>query len=380
MKRVLAILALCFANSQAVGFNDTELAAYQRLPGNKAMAQAIGINVAPSVSTNEATELTAATAALAMCQKSVAQSERCEMVRLNDEPITTGASLRAMVGDKPHPLFLWRYTSTTSTIFLTGSVHVLKPSTYPLPPQMEEAFNQAQNLVLEVDLAQLDKTQMQQALQQRALLPAQQTLAQHLGPELIAAVATQLDRYGIDVQSLTRLKPAAVTQQLVMLRLLTMGYPNNSGVEQHFLAKLGGRRVQGLETIGEQLDLLLNQPMPVQLALLEETLDQFDQVDQQMSELVLAWMSGDDQRILAEFKARAGSSDAVKRFYEQLLDERNLNMAQKISLLLNEPGTHLVLVGAAHCAGDNGIVNLLKQQGLHGQRIWSNQKITEQKE
>lgn len=343
------------------------------------MAHAVGGKDPASFSANEKNELVAATNALTLCQQNSARAERCELVRLNNETITTGANLKTALnnklGNKPHPLFMWRYTSATATVFLTGSVHVLKPSNYPLPEQFEDAFSQAQTLVLEVNLANLDKAALQQAFQQRALLPVQQRLGQQLGPDLTARVASQLSRYGIEIESLARFKPAAVTQQLVMLRLLTMGYPNNSGVEQHFLAKLNGRHVQGLETIGEQLDLLFNQPMPVQITLLEETLEQFDQVDLQMSELVLAWMTGDDQRMLAEFKAQAGSSAAANLFYEQLLDDRNITMASKIEHLLDEPGTHLVVVGAAHCAGDKGIVSLLKQQGLTGQRIWSNQKI-----
>lgn len=377
MKPVVGLLALGLLAANVVGFTGTELATYERLPGNKAMAQAIGGNLPPSTSANKANELEAATAALAKCQQQVGASQSCELVRLNDENITTGANLRAQLGDEPHPLFLWRYTSKTATLFLAGSVHVLKPSTYPLPTQLEEAFKQSNNLVLEVNLAELDKTQLQQAVQQRALLGDQSSLQQQLGPDLTERLAAQLRRYGIDVESLTRLKPAAVTQQLVMLRLLTIGYPNNSGVEQHFLAKLDGRSVQGLETIEEQLDLLLNQPMPVQVALLQETLDQFDEVDSQMSDMVLAWLAGDDQSMLAEFQAQAGASAAAKQFYEQLLDNRNVGMARKIRKLLESPGTHMVLVGAAHCPGEKGIVNLLAEQGLHGQRIWSNKKATQ---
>ncbi len=343
------------------------------------MAHAVGENSPANFSANEANELVAAANAIALCQQNAAQPQRCELVHLNNEAMTTGASLKAelnsKLGKQPHPLFMWRYSNAKTTLFLTGSVHVLKPSSYPLPVQFEEAFSQAQTLVLEVNLADLNKAELQQAFQQRALLPAQQSLSQQLGPNLTRRVATQLSRYGIEIASLSRFKPAAVTQQLVMLRLVTMGYPNNSGVEQHFLAKLNGRRVQALETIGEQLDLLFNQPMPVQIALLEETLEQFDQVDQQMSELVLAWMAGDDQRMLAEFKAQAGSSAEAKLFYEKLLDDRNITMANKIAALLNKPGTHLVVVGAAHCAGDKGIVRLLKERGLAGQRIWSNQEI-----
>jgi len=343
------------------------------------MAQAIGANSTPSVSSAQPNELAAATAALAACEQSAAANGRCELVRLNNEAITTGGSLRQKLtnkyGDKPRPLFLWRYTTATSTLYLAGSVHVLKPSIYPLPRQLESAFDQADTLVFEVNLAELDPQKVQAALAQRALLPQGQNLEQQLGPRLTAATAKQFQRYGIDLKSLSQLKPAAVTQQLVMLRLLTIGYPNNSGVEQHFLAKLGNQSVQGLETIDEQLDLLLNQPMPVQIAMLKESLEQFDDVDQQMSELVFAWMAGDDELMLSEFKAQAGNSPAAKDFYAQLLDERNISMAQKIRTLLKQPGTHMVLVGAAHCAGPKGIVNLLETQGVKGQRVWSNHNL-----
>lgn len=376
MKQLFILLAFSSLTGYAFALNDQEQQAYLALKGNKAMARAVGTADVGYSSKDQPNELAAATAALANCRQQAPQSQHCELTWLNDQALTTGASLRAKSTKKPHPLFLWRFAKGGTTLYLAGSVHLLKPSTYPLPAQLEQAFAESDNLVLEVNLDALDPTELQQAFQQRALLTDGSKLNQHLTPELSTQLATQLRRYGIDLKDLGRLKPAAITQQLAMLRLLTLGYPNNSGVEQHFLAKLDGRKVQGLETIEEQLDLLLNQPMDVQLAMLQATLEQIGLAGQQMSSMVYAWLTGDDQHILAEFKAQAGSSAAANHFYEQLLDRRNLIMASKIQKLLEVPGTHMVLIGAAHYPGQNGILNLLSKQGLQGQRIWSNQTVT----
>lgn len=376
LHRCCGLLTLSLLTGYAFALSDQELQAYLALDGYKAMASTIGQPRAPAyTSANQSNELAAANEALASCQQQAPQAQNCELIWLNNQALTTGASLRARATGKPHPLFLWRFIKGNSTLYLAGSVHLLKPSTYPLPEQLELAFAQSNTLVLEVNLNSLSPAALQEAFAQRALLTDGSKLSQHLPAALNTQLTSQLSRYGINLQSLSKLKPAAVTQQLVMLRLLTLGYPSNSGVEQHFLGKLNGRRVQGLETIEEQLDLLLNQPMPVQIAMLQTTLDQMDLADQQMSSMVHAWLTGNDEQILAEFKTQAGSSAAAKQFYEQLLDRRNVKMASKIQQLLEVPGTHMVLIGAAHYPGHNGIVNLLSKRGLNGERIWSNQQV-----
>ena len=65
----------------------------------------------------------------------------CELISLNDKPIITSDQVKARVPKNPHPLYLWQLKSNESTIFIAGSIHILKPGFFPLPPQFEAALH-----------------------------------------------------------------------------------------------------------------------------------------------------------------------------------------------------------------------------------------------
>lgn len=353
---------------------------YESLAASKALA------VAPSrpdsvraVTQGQPNDLAASIGARERCQASAGTNEPCEIVRLNDEWITTGREIRSRVPEGPHPLFLWRYQRGDRTVYVAGSIHILKPSLYPLPAPLEAAFEQSDSLVLEVDLASLAPGELQQRSLAYALLPPPQTLRDVLPDDLYQRLGTHLAAYGSSPEVVANAKPAMVMNQIVVSRLLTLGYLPDSGLESYFLERRGQRLVLALETLDEQLDLLFNQPLPTQLELLTETLDMEAQIEPLLAGMLVAWLSGDQATFLEMFTAQSGDSAAAQAFSRQLLDERNHRMADGIRRFLEDPGgnahTYFVLVGAAHLVGDQGIVRLLARTGLHGEQIRSDTVI-----
>jgi hypothetical protein len=178
--------------------------------------------------------------------------------------------------------------------------------------------------------------------------------------------------YGLDNAAVERLKPGFLLNQLVVARLVALGYLPEFGVEQHFLEKTGNRDVIELETIDAQLRLMFEQPLSVQIALLTDSLDQDHELESVLAGLLVAWLSGDDAGLETLFVEQAGESELVKTFNEQLLDERNVRMADQVrSFIENGEGVYFVLIGAAHFLGENGIIALLRQRGLPGMRMTS---------
>ncbi|MGI9324371.1 MAG: TraB/GumN family protein [Pseudomonadales bacterium] len=320
----------------------------------------------------ESNDVAAAANAQAACEKTREDgAAACEIIWLNDEPIATGAELKAALPKNPHPLYLWRYQGASATVYLAGSIHILKPSLYPLPAPFEAAFDAAERLVVEVNVGAYDPVEVQKATLSRALLPGDKTLKGQLSEETFGATKEALAKHGIDIELLNRGKPAMVMQQLILARLMALGYPPTTGVEQHFLARSGSREVQELESLEAQLDLLFNQPLELQRQLLIDTLAQADDVDELMSNMVSAWLSGDDSQLLALFEQQTGESAQAKAFNEQLLDERNKQMVQKIKGYLAGDGISMIIIGAAHYVGQAGIIALLEKEGIRGQRIRS---------
>ena len=52
--------------------------------------------------------------------------------------------------------FIWQISSDTSTIYLMGSIHVASSAIYPLDEVIENAFQIADSLVVEIDISNIN--------------------------------------------------------------------------------------------------------------------------------------------------------------------------------------------------------------------------------
>ena len=374
--RQLLILAAACTLLQAPRAAEPEPADYDTLPGRKALATLPDDPKTWGIAQSATGDLAATTAALRQCNDRAAGRGSCELVRLNTEQIDTSADILAAVGTAPHPLFLWRITSPTATAYLAGSVHILKPNLYPMPEPMDEAFMRADTLVLEVDLSLHTPDQMQIMSMAAGALPPGDQLRQVVPAPLYARLEETLARYGIPAAVFEGQSPIMVMNQLVILRFMALGYDPSTGLEAHYLARLGDRKVLQLETLAAQLDVLFNQPMATQIQLLSDTLDLDGEMQPLMRDLLIAWLAGDDAAFEQTFAEQAGDSELAREFNRQILDQRNIGMATGIADLLETSGTYFVLVGAAHFPGGTGIIKLLEQAGVKVQRLHSDTVLT----
>ena len=325
-------------------------------------------------------KLAAATAAQQACTAAhpppYSGTAFCELVMLDKTPLTTTADILSALPDEPHPLFLWRYQHKQATVYLAGSVHILKRGLYPLPRQYQEAFDVSDNLVLEVDMTAFSPAELQAKTMQYAVLDNNQQLADVLDTATFSALDRVTSQYGLPLSQLAPFKPGFITQQLAVLALLSVGYDPSQGVETYFTAQAEEKNLLALETLDFQLDLLLNQPLSTQIAMVNDTLAQMDEFEPFTAALITAWLSGDDRRFYQAFEAQSGASEASRAFLHQLLDQRNVGMAEQIERYLNAQGTYFVVAGAAHFIGSNSIIKLLTNRGFSGTRIYSDQPIT----
>ena len=119
---------------------------YSALPAHKALAVAVDAPTIRGIASGEPSDQSASVTALQNCAAQRGPAGICELSRLNDAHVTTGAEIRARVPRPPHPLFLWEYRAGASTVYLAGSIHVMKPSLFPLPAQFDAAFTHANRL------------------------------------------------------------------------------------------------------------------------------------------------------------------------------------------------------------------------------------------
>ncbi|MCR9277827.1 MAG: TraB/GumN family protein [Pseudomonadaceae bacterium] len=364
-----------------VAHGEFDQAAYDSLTGSRAVAKLSSPGSEPTFVTvgSQINDLLASGQAMQQCQATAkaqavaeAPAATCELVRVGADSISTGAELRARVPAGEHPLFLWRYSKGGATVYLAGTIHLLKQSLYPLPTQLQAAFDQSDHLVVEVNAQAIPPQQLQLKSLQHSMLPDGMSLESLLDKPLLDATRDSLTDLGLNMAMVATMKPSAVATQLAVMRMLAYGYNPANGIESHFLAQVGDRQILELETFEQQLTLLFGAPLDVQVEMLKETLAQQEDTNEMLSDMIVAWMSGDDEGLANLFNTEEEMSQGARDYQQSLLGDRNKGMAAKIQGYLDSgSGTYMVLVGSAHLAGDGSIVELLTEADLQGERLTS---------
>jgi uncharacterized protein YbaP (TraB family) len=258
--------------------------------------------------------------------------------------------------------FAWKATGKGGAIYLVGSIHVMSESFYPLNPALEAAFNDSDLLVEEVDLAEMVDPMAQMKILSRGMLPSNQSLDKVLSPATLALVQKFTADLGAASAPLMRFKPWMLAITLQGMELLKSGFDPALGLDQHFYdeSQQAHKRVQGLETVEFQISRFDTMTLEQQDRMLAETLKELATETATVNKLGDAWKTGDVPAIeriaLADLK-----SDPV--MYQRLLVERNKNWMPKIEALFARPGRALVVVGAAHLVGADGLLAMLRAKG-----------------
>jgi uncharacterized protein len=256
---------------------------------------------------------------------------------------------------------VWSVHGKHNTVYLLGSVHFLSASE-KLPKAVDAAYADAEKLVMEIDLDDLNPLEMQQATLELGLLPDGQTLETHLGPAAYAKVATHARALGADPALLNRFRPWLAALTLVQLHLMKMGLDASSGVEQRLAARAAADRkpIAGLETIREQLGMLSSLPDAQQREFLLYSVEDAERATKEIDALIAAWRRGDAEGLATLLSE---GFEEFPELYRPLTVERNRKWLADLTPLLEERDDYLVVVGALHLVGDDSVLELLREKG-----------------
>jgi uncharacterized protein YbaP (TraB family) len=260
---------------------------------------------------------------------------------------------------------LWAVQGKHNTVYLLGSIHVLRPDDAGLPDVAQRAYEDAEQLVMEVDLddpLEGDPMAMLEEMQRMALLPDGKSLRSILGPDY-AAVAERAKESGLDLALLDGFAPWFVATSLLQVELAKRGYTPEFGIEQVLAARAAGdhKPIQGLETAAQQFGMLAGMPLPMQKRFLMMTLDESAQLDQEIDQLVGAWRNGDTAKLASLLSEEF---DEFPDLYRTLTVDRNRAWMTRLTDLLDDRDDYLVVVGALHLVGDGSVVSLLEKRGF----------------
>ncbi|EPU3918378.1 TraB/GumN family protein [Aeromonas hydrophila] len=244
--------------------------------------------------------------------------------------------------------------------WLLGSIHAGKPSLYPLPDPIERAWLQSRALVLEVDLTHISQQQWQEMGAITRLVDGK-TLKEHVPLDLYRRTIIAAGQNGLTENMLAPLRPWFAAITLTQAALERTDFSSALGVDQHFAKQAGdsGKPIIGFETLLEQLGYLASVG-DNQTLMLESTLDELPELERGFREVMKAWEEGDEATLINLLKSEMAPPKLQAWLEQTLLAERNHNWLKKWSTLPNES---LIVVGALHLYGDQGLLALLEQQG-----------------
>ena len=262
---------------------------------------------------------------------------------------------------------LWVVRDEDSTLYLFGTVHVLRPSTLWRWATVENAFDSADRLVLEISNPD-DQAAMVPLIQQHGMSP-DRPLSELLTAEERAKLDAAAQTMGASGAALDPMRPWLAALTLSVAPLVKAGYDPQSGVELVLKARAAaaGKEVAGFETIDEQVRILAGFPEAAQLAFLRSTLEDFENATTELDRMVEAWANGDVRAI-----DRMGVQPMRREnraVYDALLVRRNTNWANQIETMLEGSGTVFIAVGAAHLAGGDSVQSILGRRGVEVERI-----------
>lgn len=273
----------------------------------------------------------------------------------------------ALAMAEPPRALLWKVSHGAHSGYLLGSIHVAKPEFYPLPAAVNQAFEQAGVLAVEVDTSDPQATQK--------MLPfitwgAGEQLEQHLSRETWEQLTALV---GDNVAQFQSLKPAIVASALLINVFGQLGYSPADGIDLHFMqrAKAAQKPVIELESAEFQARLLGSISDADGDALLRQTLASMKngEAQKEIEQMVASWRAGDAValgKLLQESSAKDAGS---KKLHALLFDQRNPAMAQKIADLVKRGKKPFVVVGAGHMADSQNILTLLRKQGFQIRQV-----------
>jgi uncharacterized protein len=277
-----------------------------------------------------------------------------------------GAGLALLVillaGEARAESSVWVVTSPTSTVYLAGSYHILRSSDYPLPPEFEAAFGQSAKIVFEVPPGEMEKPEVQARLARMAVYDDGSTLQQHLTPRAYGRLEAFCRERGYSLIQFQSFRPWMLTMTLMILEMQRLGLQPTGGVDEFFdtKARQDGKPIDGLETVDEQIDFvtLLDRGMDDELVI--QTVGELQQLGAKLTAFVNAWKTGDErgleELLLKELKE-------YPRLYRVLVVERNKRWLKRIEGYLTQRTRVMVIVGAAHMAGPDGLLEGLRKRG-----------------
>ena len=228
---------------------------------------------------------------------------------------------------------------------------------------IDAAYDDAETVYMELDMDDLDPLLMQATINRLGMLDEGTSLRDVLGEESYASALAAAEDLDMPLTMLERTEPWLAAITIEQLALTRIGFDPRFGVEMYLLEKAtgDGQEILGFESVEQQLGYLDGLSPDAQRELLLQTLTESAAIRGIMDDLISAWRSGDIDYLE---KTLLDDVAGYPELYETIVADRNRLWVNTIDELLQHDDDYLVVVGALHLVGEDGVPRLLEQRGV----------------
>ena len=280
---------------------------------------------------------------------------------------TPGARVAAAPQTRDADPALWVVRDADTTIYLFGTIHVLRPGLTWFDEAVRQAFDRSDEVKLEI-VEDSDPQAMVGLIQSQGMNMTGPTLTERLPAADRPALTRYMGEIGLPAMAYDRMRPWLAATILQIQSLQRAGYDPASGPEKVLTdaARAANKPISGLETPAQQVGFFSSLSEQTQIAMLDETLDEMPNLQTQMGRMVDEWGRGRTDLIAQELNDGILRSPEAMRV---LLTDRNARWADWIKARMARPGTVFIAVGAGHLAGNASVQAELTRRGVRTTRV-----------
>jgi Uncharacterized protein conserved in bacteria len=259
---------------------------------------------------------------------------------------------------------LWKVSGNglAKPSFLFGTHHLVDKDQIKNVDKIIDISKQADAVVGEMDFP--DPASVQMKMMQAGMLTGT-TLKELLSPEDYQLADNEFQQLmGAGMVQLGMMKPMlleTIYQSIVFMQAYGMTkQPEAIDMVLQKTAKENNKKVIGLETLDQQMDILLNfLPVKRQAEILIKDIKEKQKITNELLELTDAYKKGDLVKIEAIDKADDSMTPEEKK---PIVSNRNDAWLKQLPELMKGQSC-FVAVGVLHLIGDSGLINQLKKAG-----------------
>jgi uncharacterized protein YbaP (TraB family) len=269
--------------------------------------------------------------------------------------------------------FIWKVSDDDSFVYLLGSIHIASSDIYPLDSSIEDAFQESDRLVVEINIKEVGPITTMLLLEKYGTYPAGENLKQNLDEELYKRLETQLQEIDVSISAFDEYRPWVILTMFEGIAGVGEDYSAEYGIDVYFMEKADerGMGILELETVEYQIKVMSDLPDELMILLLEMSLEPPDMDDyiDVIGYMFAQWEKGNTGGIEELVFEDLEEEPALAPYYESFLTQRNHNMADKIEEYLAEGYIYFIVVGAGHLVGEEGLLSLLEEAGYKVEQL-----------